>query len=71
MPNQSELGVAISFIFGASFAWIPCYIIRGYLKNKPFGFQTLLDRVAVDLTYVLQFGALNFFLGIAIGFLVR
>ena len=71
MPSNGELGISIYLLCGASFSWIPTTIIRRYLKHKPIGLQTILDQVAIDLTYAIQFGAVNFFLGIATGFLVR
>ncbi len=50
-------------------AWIPSGLIRGYLKHKPFGLQTVLDIVAMDLTFAVQFGLTSFSVNASLGIL--
>ncbi len=40
--------------------FLPGALIRSYLRHKPIGLQTVLDHVAIDLTYVIQLGLGNF-----------
>ncbi len=51
----------------AATSWIPASLIRNYLKNKPTGLQTLLDKVVLDLTYIMQFSLTMFHLLIFLG----
>ncbi len=50
--------------------WIPLSLVGSYLKNKPYGLQSLLDLVAIDLIYANHVGLLSFcilaFFGIVI-----
>ncbi len=49
----------------------PLSWIRGYLKNKPFGMQTLFDKVSISFTYAAQACQISFCLVIGIGLLIR
>ena len=62
----------LAYILGlGSTIWIPSTLIRGYLKNKPYGLQTLLDRVACDLTYAVQINLTTFCAIVSLGILTR
>ncbi len=50
--------------------WIPSSLIKGYIRHKPFGLQTVYDCVIVDVTRLKQFGYMNFCHVIVIGLVI-
>lgn len=50
-----QVVVGSVLIIATSISWFCCWLIRKYLKKKPLGMQTLLDRFALTFMKVYLF----------------
>ena len=72
MASNVEVGLVVTLICcGISILLGPFNIIRGYLIQKPYGMQTIFDRVVIDYTQFCQIAGFSYTCVMTYGVLFR
>ncbi len=71
METRLEIGLVVYQVLISLFSLGPLTCIRGYLRNKPFGMQTVFDKALINFTVIVQTGILIFSSSVGIGLVVR
>ncbi len=71
MVSQVEGGLVIFHIVLNLISILPFLCIRGYLRNKAPGMQTVFDKAVISFTIILQTVIFCFSSSVTIGIFVR